>query len=644
VSVCDEPHLRSALSGGGTTFITCSGTITLTSPIQISAGTSIRSNLNAIISGGGTTRVFVINAGTSVYLSHVRIESGHSDSEGGAILNNGTLIAYLATIRLNSALSGGAIANHGTLFLFTSNISANAADRGGGLANYGFAFLANDCICTNQAYGAVEETADQHGMGGGGIYNSGNLFVNKSVVGRNFVGDLSGETPKTGNGVGILNDFNATLNVAQTLFSSNDSTGWSLEPGPANLLFPGAIANFGGNATVSSSTFSQDDPGAISNVNLLGQNGAVLTVTNSTFFRTRLSAGPIIYNRNRTGSGSATAFSDYNTFVNRTGPGVAALDGGDDPESFIRTADSLLLGDSPLCRGNVLDFRNNIAQDGSCNFPFSLKNTTVQVGSLAYNGGPTPTIEVFSGGPAADKIPPGVNRCGTTVTTDQRGAPRPQNGACDIGAFEAGPVAPPPGAPCDGSFSGESVGDLFVNPDTSCTFFGGSITGNIHLNGGKLALSNVTVNGNIEATAGALSIGSSTNILGNLEIHDLSGNIPISICGADIRGHVEIHNNASTIMLGSDPLNFVSSPVPAEFCEGSTITGDLHVHNNSAPVQIFDNTVEGTVHVHNNSGPIQAVDNVVGGTFYCHSNSAIIGGPNVGSLNASGQCYVAPSP
>jgi hypothetical protein len=35
VSVCDEAHLKSALSGGGTVTFTCSGTITLTSTMTI---------------------------------------------------------------------------------------------------------------------------------------------------------------------------------------------------------------------------------------------------------------------------------------------------------------------------------------------------------------------------------------------------------------------------------------------------------------------------------------------------------------------------------------------------------------------------------------------------------------------------------
>jgi hypothetical protein len=54
------------------------------------------------------------------------------------------------------------------------------------------------------------------------------------------------------------------------------------------------------------------------------------------------------------------------------------------------------------------------------------------LGPLADNGGPTPTMALLPGSPAIDA---GVPVAG--VTTDQRGIPRPQGTAPDIGAFES---------------------------------------------------------------------------------------------------------------------------------------------------------------------------------------------------------------
>ncbi|MEM7124821.1 MAG: LamG-like jellyroll fold domain-containing protein [Chloroflexota bacterium] len=55
---------------------------------------------------------------------------------------------------------------------------------------------------------------------------------------------------------------------------------------------------------------------------------------------------------------------------------------------------------------------------------------------LADNGGATQTYALRSGSPALDAIPNGENECGGLISMDQRGVTRPQNGACDIGAYE----------------------------------------------------------------------------------------------------------------------------------------------------------------------------------------------------------------
>jgi hypothetical protein len=63
--------------------------------------------------------------------------------------------------------------------------------------------------------------------------------------------------------------------------------------------------------------------------------------------------------------------------------------------------------------------------------PTDLINTDPLLAPLADNGGPTPTMALLPGSPAIDA---GVSVSG--VTTDQRGVPRPQGSAPDIGAFE----------------------------------------------------------------------------------------------------------------------------------------------------------------------------------------------------------------
>ena len=50
-------------------------------------------------------------------------------------------------------------------------------------------------------------------------------------------------------------------------------------------------------------------------------------------------------------------------------------------------------------------------------------------------------------------------------------------------------------------------------------------------------------------------------------------------------------------------------------------------------------TVTGNLDVHNNTAPTQVIGNTVTGNLTCHNNSSITGGPNLGSVNVQGQCY-----
>ncbi|MEZ4871847.1 MAG: choice-of-anchor Q domain-containing protein [Bdellovibrionales bacterium] len=78
----------------------------------------------------------------------------------------------------------------------------------------------------------------------------------------------------------------------------------------------------------------------------------------------------------------------------------------------------------------------NLASDASCNAIHSndlgTSDPLLNAGGLADNGGPTQTILLQSSSPAKDAIP----AADCSLTTDQRGTARPQNGDCDVGAVE----------------------------------------------------------------------------------------------------------------------------------------------------------------------------------------------------------------
>ena len=92
----------------------------------------------------------------------------------------------------------------------------------------------------------------------------------------------------------------------------------------------------------------------------------------------------------------------------------------------------------PDCRGTLTSLGHNlIGDDTGCGFaPVTgdLVNSVPLLGLLRDNGGPTFTHALLPGSPAIDAGDDA--RC---PSTDQRGVPRPQGAACDIGAYERGP-------------------------------------------------------------------------------------------------------------------------------------------------------------------------------------------------------------
>ena len=61
-----------------------------------------------------------------------------------------------------------------------------------------------------------------------------------------------------------------------------------------------------------------------------------------------------------------------------------------------------------------------------------VKGAGLAPNGLHDNGGPTATLALLPTSPAVNHVP--VGSC--AVAADQRGIPRPQGPACDVGAFE----------------------------------------------------------------------------------------------------------------------------------------------------------------------------------------------------------------
>ena len=163
----------------------------------------------------------------------------------------------------------------------------------------------------------------------------------------------------------------------------------------------------------------------------------------------------------------------------------------------------------------------------------------------------------------------------------------------------------------------------------NCTFVNGTISGNVQNNGGSLVLSGDLIGGNVLIQDGPFSIDSFSEIDGTLNVQHVPASESLSqVCDATVLGNVEVHNNQSTIQIGSSD---------ASVCGGNVLVGNVEVHNNDGATFLFANTASGNLHDHNNSGPTQVFNNTVILDLQCDGNTAITGATNTAGQKM-GQC------
>ena len=159
-------------------------TLVLTNQIVVTNNLTMDATLlmqGVVIDGGaGTNRLFTFNSGTTNVLRSLNLTGGNgSGGDGGAILNNGSLVVVGCALYGNSANSsaaglGGAIRNNGSLAVSNSTISGNSAYWGGGV--YGNGSFFHCTVSGNSATGSPNAF-------GGGLY--GALTVESSIVAGN---------------------------------------------------------------------------------------------------------------------------------------------------------------------------------------------------------------------------------------------------------------------------------------------------------------------------------------------------------------------------------------------------------------------------------------------------------------------------
>jgi hypothetical protein len=244
VSVCDEAHLKTALTGGGTVTFICSGTITLTSTITISKNTTIDgSGQSVTISGNNAVGVFKVNAGMSLSLNRLTILNGVASSDnGGAVHNYGTLNIHNSAFYLNRSNNrGGAIHNEAgaTLVVGQSTFNENYTPSfGGAIENLGTATVYNSTFVYNFASygGAIDNIgvltvvnstfSDNLASSGASIYgDSPVLLQNTILVGNEWNGGCAGSITDGGGNLSYSDTTCPGINADPALGSLQDNGG-----------------------------------------------------------------------------------------------------------------------------------------------------------------------------------------------------------------------------------------------------------------------------------------------------------------------------------------------------------------------------------------------------------------------------------
>jgi hypothetical protein len=429
-------------SGGG---IDNAGTLTLDDVVV--------SDNTAGAGGGGAVGVAGSTGGNGASGGN----GGGIDNEAGATLNvNGT------TISGNQAGAGGTGGAGGAASQTPgSGGSGGAGGAGGGIYNAGTVHVIDSTLSGNSA-----GTGGQGGSGGNATLGSG---------GNGGAGGADGVGPADGGGI---HNQGGTLTVAGSTFSSNTAGGGGtggfggfgavggVGGTGGSASWGGAISSLNGTVTVTNSTFSGNAAGtggaggdggnggtAVCGRIVCGGGGGgggnggtggyggAIRVTNGTSSLLNATVA-----NSHAGSGGAAGLGGFAGSLGLDGSaGSAGAAGGlyvqaSTGSQSMTLSNTIIASNSPDNCNPTTGFGFT---DGGHNL--SYPDTTCpnavgadpKLGSLQDNGGPTQTLALGAGSPAIDAVPATGASC---PTSDQRGVPRPQGAACDIGAYE---VAPP---------------------------------------------------------------------------------------------------------------------------------------------------------------------------------------------------------
>lgn len=246
---------------------------------------------------------------------------------------------------------------------------------------------------------------------GGGVYNTGSLGATDTTFSHNVVYQ----------GGGLYNAAGASATIDTSTFEHNGG----------NYGGGGGVDNLGTltltNVTLSANSASTANGGAIE------ASGGSATIRSSTIASNTASGS---------GGGGGIRFAGGSAWVLDT---ILAGNGGGNCSGGAPTSGGYNIDDGTTCGLSVVGDQTS---------------TNPLLGSLGANGGPVDTMALLASSPAIDA----GARC--QAATDARGISRPQGAGCDIGAYEATPVASASGSSLSASPASVAADDATTSTIT----------------------------------------------------------------------------------------------------------------------------------------------------------------------------------
>lgn len=343
-----------------------------------------------------------------------------------ASAGNGTCLTTENVCTLRAAIQeANALAGTDTITLSASTYTLSVTPAGEDLAASGDLDITSTIVVTGAS--AISTIIDANSFDRVfDVKSTGNLTVNSVTITRGAA--------ITGDGGGINND--GTLSITGVIIKNSTA------------LSHGGGINLGANsdATVTNSTINNNAANDQSGGGIaIASTGTTLRVSNST-----------IANNTAVTYGGGISFLEANggadsrpyVLRNSTLSGNSAASGGPGLYADFGVLIANTIVTDGCAGGSFTSEGYNIDTANTCNFNASTdkRNTNPLLSSsgLQNNGGAITTIALQTTSPAIDTIPSTscTTSSGSALTTDERGFTRPENGACDTGAYELDKTAP----------------------------------------------------------------------------------------------------------------------------------------------------------------------------------------------------------